>query len=215
MLKGKKLSILGDSISTYKGISDNPEYNRMLRFNKSYYEPPFPLEKTYWMQIINDLDLTLCVNNSFSGGLLYNENDPDSGICRARFLSRDNGEIPDIIIVFMGINDFGYRIHPDTFGSDYTKALLLIKEKHPSARVCCVNLPNRAPELEKYTVMYNEKISEAVKTAGEGFFIADFFGSALRSNIYRENTCEGLHPNEQGMKIIADFIKEALIKNCN
>lgn len=36
MLQGKKLSILGDSISTYHGISDSPDYQKRLYYNPSF-----------------------------------------------------------------------------------------------------------------------------------------------------------------------------------
>lgn len=215
MLKGKKLSILGDSLSTYEGISNNPEIHRLLKFNKAFYQSDFPLDKTYWMQIINDLEMTLCVNNSYSGGLLCGENDANAGINRAEYLSRDDGTSPDVIIVFMGINDFGYYIPSDVFGQDYQATLQKIKERHPIAKVCCVNLPNRSPLHRTETEIYNAEIENAAKTAGDNFFIADFFCSRLNNELYKEYTLgDGLHPNEMGMDIIAEFIKEALIKNC-
>jgi ferredoxin len=51
----KRLSILGDSISTYLGVSDNKDINKTLVNNKSFYKEPFPLEKTYWSILLSEL----------------------------------------------------------------------------------------------------------------------------------------------------------------
>ena len=107
MLKGKKISILGDSVSTYVGISNDSGANSSLVYNKYFYKPPFPLEKTYWQILMREFSLELCVNNSYSGANMSGDEDFSSGLSRAANLSRDSGEKPDIIIVFMGINDLG------------------------------------------------------------------------------------------------------------
>ena len=86
MLKGKKLSILGDSISTYKDVSNDINANESLYPNPYFYRLPFPLEKTYWMLLIKKLGLSLCVNNSWSGGNLSGKDNSSSGLNRANFL---------------------------------------------------------------------------------------------------------------------------------
>ena len=215
MLKGKRISILGDSISTYKGVSDDGAVCSTIKYNATFYKAPFPLEKTYWKRVIDDLGLTLCVNNSWSGGNLSGREDPDSGVSRAAYLSRDDGTSPDIIIVFMGINDLGRRIDPAVFFADYTEALATIKREHPSASVCCVNLPDRDIFMKKQTEVYNELIARAAKAAGAGFFVADLFNSPLNNDFYYDNTIDGLHPDEDGMKYIAEVIKAAIEENCN
>ena len=218
MLKGKKLSILGDSISTYKGVSDDPKANSTLIYNPYYYsESRFPIEKTYWMQVMKELGLTLCVNNSWSGGNLSFRDDETSGICRAHHLSRDDGECPDIIIVFIGTNDLG-RVNTvpyETFAEDYAQTLRIIKNKYPLAYVCCVNLADKdLPRLNERLKMFNSAIEAAVEAAGARFFIADQFHSQLCGEDYYNNTIDGLHPDEDGMRILAETVCEAIRKNC-
>ena len=215
MKNGRRLSILGDSISTYRGVSNDGEANRSTCCNPFFYREPFPLNKTYWMLVLEELALELCVNNSWSGGTLSGRDDPDSGVCRASRLSRDNGVSPDVIIVFMGINDLGRGVSPSVFASDYTFALLSIKEKHPSAQVCCVNLPDRDPLLRERTEIFNQAIENAVRNAGSGFFVADLFGSRLNNDDYYMNTVDGLHPDEDGMRIIAEVIGNAIKENAH
>jgi len=215
MLKNKKLSILGDSISTYMGISDDKEANSSLIFNPYFYREPFPLPGTYWQILIDRLGLTLCVNNSYSGGNLSGVSDPYSGVNRAQSLARDNGETPDLIIVFMGINDLGRGIADTVFENDYRLTLATIKKAYPNAAVCCVDLPDRDPFFEARTEIFNQKIAEAVGDLGDSFFIAHLSKSRLRGDFYYMNTLDGLHPDEDGMRIIAEVIEDALVKHFN
>ena len=210
MLKGKKISILGDSISTYQGISDNPAYNRELYYNPYYYGRVFPIEKTYWHRVMSALGLVLCVNNSWSGGNLSGIDDEDSGVNRVYDLSNNNGEDPDIIIVFMGTNDLGRGVDVDVFSADYERVLDTIVNKYPHAMVCCVNLPDRDPILKGRAEAFNSAIEEAVKKAGDNFFIADLFHSKLNNDFYYLNTMDGLHPDEDGMRYIAEIVEEAI-----
>jgi lysophospholipase L1-like esterase len=214
MLKGKRISILGDSISTYRGVSDDPEINGSLVYNKYYYCDPFPKERTYWQRIIDDLGLTLCVNNSYSGGTLSGKDDPCSGVSRAQNLATDDGVHPDLIIVFMGINDLGRRVLPEVFFEDYKTTLEIIRDKYPTAKTFCVNIPDRDITLTAGAKTLNAAIARAVSFAGDNFFIADLFGSRLRDDFYYMNTIDGLHPDEDGMKIISDLIKDSITKSC-
>ena len=192
MFTGKRLSILGDSVSTYKGVSNDKSANRTTRDNPYYYRPAFELKDTYWQRIIDDFGMTLCVNNSWSGGNLSGMDDPSSGVNRSSELAREDGETPDVIIVFMGINDVGRAIDSDVFRASYKKTLTTLKEEYPLAKVCCVNLPDRDIFLKTRTIIYNNIIKEAVSEAGENFFIADLFGSRLNNDFYYNNTIDGL-----------------------
>ncbi len=208
-LKGKYLSVLGDSISTYKGVSNDNTSNATIGTNHYYYHGEFPLDKTYWMRILKTFDMRLCVNNSWSGGNLSGVDDFSSGVNRAEQLSRDDGTSPDLIIIFIGINDLGRGIDISVFSADYEKTLNTINEKHPEAKVCCVNLPDRG-YLKQRTEEFNKAIDSAVKKAGSNFFVADLYHSRLNNEFYYMNTVDGLHPDEDGMKIIADVIEEAI-----
>ena len=213
MLKGKKLSILGDSISTYKDVSNDINANESLYPNPYFYRLPFPLEKTYWMLLIEKLGLSLCVNNSWSGGNLSGKDNSSSGLNRANFLSHNDKTVPDIIIIFMGTNDLGRKVAPQIFEEDYKSTLKKVKNKYPNAKVCCVNIPDRDIVMKPQAEIFNKIISDAVDEAGENFFLADLFRSKLNNDFYYMNTVDGLHPDEDGMRIIAEILEEAIKSN--
>lgn len=212
MLKNKKLSILGDSISTYSGISNNEKSNNTIIDNPCFYDKRYPLEMMYWIRLLNVFDMQLCVNNSWSGGNLSGINDKTSGVNRARELSSSNGELPDLIIIFMGLNDLGRSVDPNVFKADYEKTLEIIKTYYPDADVCCVNIPDREPYFKQRAVCFNEIIKNAVTNAGKRFFIADLFNSRLNNDFYYDNTVDGIHPDRDGMRIISEIIEKS-IKN--
>ena len=212
MLKNKKLSILGDSISTYVGISNDGGSHPSIEYNPCFYRPPFPLEKTYWMLVCEAFGLTICVNNSWSGGNLSGRNIPAAGVNRAEFLHNINGDKPDLVIVFMGMNDLGRGVPVDVFATDYEMALDTIKKNNFEAKICCVNMPDRTPEVKARTIEFNKAIEAAVKKT-DGCFIADLFSSRLNNDGYYMNTVDGLHPDEDGMRIIAEVVIGAIREN--
>ena len=209
MLTGKRLSVLGDSISTYKDFSCDAAANATTEYNPYFYREPFPLNKTYWKLVMDRLGMSLCVNNSWSGGNLSGT-DSTAGVSRAANLCRDDGTSPDVIIVFMGINDLGRGVDVSVFREDYERTLLTIKKKHPDALVCCVNLPDRDIMLRRRAAEFNSAIEGAVALCGDNFFIADLFSSRLKDDFYYMNTLDGLHPDEDGMRIIAEIVENAI-----
>ena len=118
VLTGKKISILGDSISSYPNVSNgtmaattnstienNPYwYNRDKKHLDSW-------TKTYWGRMIEKYEMSLCVNNSASSGWLTQDNGDTrpAGITRCVQLHDDTGEDagtePDIIAAYLGTND--------------------------------------------------------------------------------------------------------------
>ena len=211
-LNGKRLSVLGDSISTYKGVSDDASAVPSLIYNPYFYREPFPLDKTYWSIVLKELGMNLCVNNSWSGGNLSGRDDPSSGVSRANFLNRADGQYPDVVIIFMGINDLGRGVPTDVFRRDYETALRVIRQKNPDAAILCVNLPDRDPCFKPRVVYFNTSIAEAVQAVGDGCFVADLYGSPLNNDTYYYNTVDGLHPDEDGMKMIARVVIDALLE---
>ncbi|MBQ9729463.1 MAG: hypothetical protein IJV80_01475 [Clostridia bacterium] len=116
-LKGKKLSIMGDSISTFEGWNNNTSYNSTLGNNAVYYKNTNGywawlenVDQTWWKRTINRTGLELCVNNAWSGSYVWNTHGGVSlGSSDARALNLHNNNTnvyPDIIAVYLGTNDY-------------------------------------------------------------------------------------------------------------
>ncbi len=132
-----KISFIGDSITTYQGVSNSTNYNSTIGGNAVYYGKTthdhyaefadVKLNDTWWMQTINTLGMELCVNNSWSGSRIINvtsgstaanqvidttiSKQASSGYyTRCNNLHNDKtGAKPDIVVVFLGTNDIGSR----------------------------------------------------------------------------------------------------------
>ena len=104
----RKISIFGDSISTFQGSI--PEENR------SYYGPDDPNgtgvsdpAQTWWMRVIDNLGGRLVANASFSGSTVDGVAFPAGrSMERAQQILGPTGEAPDTVLVFIGINDYGW-----------------------------------------------------------------------------------------------------------
>ena len=128
--KGKKVSVVGDSISTFGGVSNSTSINSTIGDNNVYNTKDKNVcdwTMTYWGRLITELEMELCVPNCYSGGRAYGteskENGKDSMLYRADQLHRDGGTpddptddvAPDVIIVYMAINDMMTSPRNDDF----------------------------------------------------------------------------------------------------
>lgn len=102
------ISVIGDSISTFEGVI--PTTNRCF-----YYKGNATItgvksaDETWWMRAIDALGGELLANASYSGSMVEGSGFP-AGSCieRAAQVLGANGEVPDSILIFYGINDYGW-----------------------------------------------------------------------------------------------------------
>lgn len=112
---GKKISILGDSISTYLDFSSGiaaDTTNSTIRNNLVWggYQPGNltfggeSVDSTWWQTVINSLGASCLVNNSNSGESVF---EAVKGRCMQLHddTGENAGEEPDIIFVYLGTND--------------------------------------------------------------------------------------------------------------
>ena len=133
---GKTISVLGDSISTFNGITnnatlglnDNPVYSKYTLGAAVY-----TYERTYWGKLAFEAGMELNIINSWGGGKVYgwnkvvNEttgksyNFNDCMLRRSYNLAKD-GNAPDLILLNYGINDMSgsYSSIQATTSSAYT-----------------------------------------------------------------------------------------------
>lgn len=144
----KKISILGDSISTFNGYSKclYPYYwgNNNDVLNK---------DMTWWGIVAKKLGMTIECNNSVGGALV-------SGVATiaGNVRANDLGTNPDVILIYMGVNDFntattstdfhlgtytGDTVFVEnvwTFSTAYATMLNKVFTTYPNAKVFCMTL---------------------------------------------------------------------------
>ena len=231
-LEGKTLSILGDSISTYSGISnDATNTNNTIGSNAVYY-PKADIDsanETWWKQTADYTGMSVLVNNSWSGSRVLNNNG-------AAYLERcvqlhDNtgsntGTNPDVIAVYIGINDFNAGINcgefgeladvyteengyitPQSFAEAYAIMIHKMTERYADSKIFIFTLP--ANGTNKYTALLDDYNAEIRKIA-EYFdcYLVDI--AAIEGYEYADYTNDGLHPNEAGMDLITDYFARML-----
>ena len=174
--EGKRVSVVGDSISTFDGVSNNTDINATLGEHFLYYTPTRPevpvlsREDTWWQQVIDAMGMELCVNNSSSGTRIRTD---INGAINAAYKERcvqlhtNDGKEPDVILVFMGTNDFtrdqvnigrlenldyaavealvdAGKEAPETVCEAYATMLYKMQKRYPKAEIyCMLLLPRR------------------------------------------------------------------------
>ncbi len=107
MTEKRLFSILGNSISTFEGC--NPEGFRVF-YESERLEATGVLapQDTWWAQVVDALDGELLANGSYSGSMVEGAGFPAGNSAeRIATLARD-GQTPDVVLVFIGINDYGW-----------------------------------------------------------------------------------------------------------
>lgn len=240
VLSGKTMSILGDSISTFAGYSNNTTYNSTIGSNAVAYptlwpDTPLAVEDTWWMQTINQLGMELCVNNSWSGSFTLGSNPTSSGwYSRSTQLHNDHtGVRPDIIAVYMGTNDFyntlqacnpvtddlftrvenGSLTTPTTFDEAYALMInKIIREYGAYSDVFCFTVPESGYKI--YDDVNIEDFNAVIRAVAEhyGCPVVDLWAdSGINAETAPSVTYDQIHPNATGMDMMSDcFVNKIL-----
>ena len=206
-----KISILGDSISTYEGY--NPiGYNIFYNDERIKEYGLTNVNDTWWMQVINALNGELCINNSFSGSTVYAFSKYSiSAKERCQALHTQDDE-PNVILVYAGTNDCLGKVPVDFFYKEYVKMLKLIKKRYIDAKIFCSTLT--IGDLKENAML--EKVylgllpySNAIKKAclENEVKIIDLL---KYKTVYSAN--DYCHPNKEGHNLIAKCWLEELKK---
>ena len=205
---GKTVSILGDSISTYKGYV--PE-----GYSCFYPYPTADLgdvNQTWWMQVINKLGMSLLKNNSYSGTCVSEGTGSNSTVQDSRLKELLFGtQTPDIIIIFMGSNDAGSQyVSLDTFNKSYKIMLEKIEVLCPNSEIFIVTLPPSKLYTDANRIAYNEVI---VKYANEFELPVIDMANAYDGNDVSNYLVDSAHQNLAGMTAVAEEIVEGMLQS--
>jgi len=205
---GKTVSILGDSISTYKGYVPDGY--------KCFY--PYPtadlgdVNQTWWMQTINKLGMSLLKNNSYSGTCVSSGTGNYSTVQDERLKELLFGtEKPDVIIIFMGSNDAGSAyVSLSTFDSSYKVMLDKIIALCPESEIFIMTLPPSKLYTEADRVAYNEVI---MKYATQYSLPIVDMNNAYNGKDVSNYLVDSAHQNLAGMTAVAEAVVKGMLKS--
>ncbi len=240
--KDKKVSVLGDSISTFGGVSNNTAYNSTIGNNAVFYAAngtthAVSLHDTWWQQAIDALGMELCVNNSWSGSRISQDGSgPAAYKERCVQLHNAAGEDPDYIWVYLGTNDYSYHVLPWGTAEAIDKAALFVQGENGQ-----YTYPEPATVCEAYAIMLHKsrvrypetqiyclgmltrngpdagltaanKELEAVATLLDITFV-ELESITASSADYSVSMGDALHPKGEGMDRIAQRVVNAVLGN--
>ena len=220
--KGKTVSILGDSISTFAGyIPQDDGVNLSHRPRYPQDDLLTDVNDTWWMKLINALEAKLGVNDSWAGSTVsnfrdHNEKDfgPDAAMASlTRIRNLASNGVPDLVLFFGGTNDAGKMIEKGSFdrahdtdlaarkwgsfADAYSEAILRLRHFYPDAEIVAVSPSISGGYYD------NERLSEFADLAQE---ICTYYGikcvDLRRSGLKFEMLPDTLHPNAEGMECI-------------
>ena len=229
---GKTVSILGDSISTYQGWI--PEGYACF-----YPDPDNDIQdvsQTWWMQVIQNTGMRLLVNGSWSASTVCGDSRAENsgaGCSSNRIveLMGNTGTVPDVILVYMGINDFFHSIDLGSFSGtaayrtdhyiwDFTEGYELMLQKlqaiYPTSRIYCMTLlesnswEGTSVNANGNTVEdYNSRIRQVA--AAHGISVIDLRNCGIESYELGRYTSDGVHLNREGAAKIAAYVTNVLL----
>ena len=234
-LQGKKVSILGDSISTFTGTMP-ADYN-------IYYPESGDIPnagQTWWGQLLANTGMVLCRNASSANtdvtgnSLALDGSAPGCSIRRIVDLKGTDGSNPDVIIIYMGINDFARSRTLGSFTSPgvqtegevmvftdaYELMLQKIKALYPTASIYCCTLLERcdlngntgapAVNLNGDTVAdFNTQIKPIAKAYGAS--VIDFYNCGINYTNLSLFTVDGIHPTWIGAGVLGQCATQAVL----
>lgn len=213
-MEKRRISILGDSISTFAGYTpkDAVFYDSYVQWETGVKS----VEDTWWMQVIHFLGGELGTNHSLAGSMVSG-NLSTSAMSDERIARLGDNGVPDIILVSAGCNDWGFCVLPEEFTEAYRVMLHRLKKRYPDADIWCATLPEGKQPVGETFFNVDSTISKRVYSdiireiaASAEVHIAD-----LADCRKEYETVDGIHPDKEGMKILADMwiseIKKQLV----
>ena len=212
--EGKTFSVLGDSISTFGGVSNNPDANSTIVNNKVFYNGTMYVrdqKHTWWGMLQDKLGMSLLVNNSWSGSCVsVDGNNPGAEGCgsRAENLHNNQGDCPDMIFVYLGTNDYANKVDLSVFAKSYETMLDKIQHRYPSSKVYSFTILPHDRDFKTDEEIKAKDYNNIIRSVAENknIKVVDLERDMnLKPESYRAivTSRRALHPSEGGMDMIA------------
>ncbi len=235
---GKQFSILGDSISTLEGY--NPKgYDIFYTGEACDKTGVHAMKDTWWGKVIDYFGGELLVNNSWSGSRVTKLPNCDtlfpSGCSDERTGALHIGEAkPDVIIVYLGTNDWGYGVKDEeivdrttvlfnghntegdesVFAAAYHKMLFKLRTNYPKAKIFCCTLcetfMSSNPSFNfqyTYSGTHIERYNNIIRWVAEQEYcsVVDLYNEHVPYD-----AVDGSHPTADGMNTLATLMLRSM-----
>ena len=211
-LVGKKVSILGDSISTFyvEGSIMNSYYSGENQFYYPIYSTTIKtVDLTWWYQLLNNTDMILGINNSWSGSCAAGSNS-SAGIHDGRINTLDNNGTPDIVVIYLGTNDCASGFSKEVFVNAIETIVAKIKALGVSD-IFITTLGYSAYTGMNYSdttrVTYNEEIRRIASEKGCGIVPLDDY---IQKDSYMFYLGDYLHYNAKGATLLSKIYEKSI-----
>lgn len=197
----QKVSILGDSYSTFKGYLQ-PDTNAVWYPSPDNRNDVVKVEQTWWYQFINNYGYQLEVNNSFSGSTICNTGYRKEDYSDRSFITRmDKLGNPDIVLIFGATNDSWAKVPLGKFKyAGWTKEELY--SFRPALAYLFDGCKKLYPKAQLYFVL-NSELRDSINHAVHS--LCDFYG--VECIKLHDIDKQRNHPSQAGMKAISEQIK--------
>ena len=234
-LKGRRLSVIGDSISTFTGYLSPGAPAAYYPNNTAEL---YTLSQMYWSALAERTNMVIDTIDAYGGstvGTKWKEDVNYTPFIDESRLSRLG--TPDIIIVEGGINDFGgnplgdYPIDGSysnlyEFRTAYAYLLNQLKQRYPAAKIVCLSLltpktynnaqfPEKQTEVKQAlatdtTPHYLYEFNDSIKELSEryGCLFCDIYD--LLNYYINTSSSLGPHPVAYGHLLMANRIESLL-----
>lgn len=231
--KDKYFSVLGDSISTFEGFTA-PKGDEFYTMAQKMASGVVTYADTWWGQVIERLGGKFLTNHSISGSIVvqlptYKSSYSGCSDERTSALGKD-GIAPDVILVFLGINDWGHGLQVVSnrnlpsdaqncalFSVGYRTMLEKMKANYPDAEIWCLTLAKNCctanPSYRFNSRIGGREMSEYCDAILNVAAQQDCHAVDLYNGGKEYDTIDGAHPNASGMCVIAEQVIAAMTKN--
>ena len=235
--KGKVISILGDSISTFAGyipVADGFNLEHLARYPDASRVPDVTdVNQTWWMQTINTLDAKLGINDSWRGSTVSGYASVTTGVAgylaamsnTTQLQNLGSNGTPDVILFYGGTNDLAHTpnlgsFDPATAPTEVDLSTLKWDNLADAYANILLRLKYYYPDaqlvclLPTYTASYysDAKLAEGNALMAE---VCEHYGVVYTDlrycGISAADLPDGIHPGAAGMDYITNAVLDTLV----
>ena len=206
------VSILGDSISTFYK-ADSPVNSYYSGENQFYY-PIYSstvktVDLTWWYQLINNNNMKLGINNSWSGSCAYGTSS-SAGMSDGRINTITENGNPDIVIIYLGTNDCAGGFELTNFSNAIQTMISKIR-KITDAEIFITTLGYSNYTGNKYKeenrIAYNKELRKIANELKCGIVPLDDYITETSYSFYLGDF---LHYNAKGAELLSLIYEKAI-----